>query len=190
MIWRSGVYGYYADRVGPLTLANRLEARGKIVLTAAPPDSGLYLGWFNSTAKANAPSQAGNFVGVKIGGPTRVGHYFAPAYATANRTELGSRRRSPSRLRREHAKRVSVEAREGPVLVPQKVYEWKLVYEPTGNGGKGTLEVKLGNESVVLPLKNGDKELGATLDRFGLFTSHIGGSYVKIYFDDLAYTAR
>jgi hypothetical protein len=38
-------------------------------------------------------------------------------------------------------------------------------------------------------LKKGDKALGGTFDRFGLFTTHIGGSYVKIYFDDLAYTA-
>ena len=37
-IWRSGVYGYYAARVGVLTLTNRLEASGKVVLEAAPPE--------------------------------------------------------------------------------------------------------------------------------------------------------
>ena len=55
VIWRSGLYGYYADPVGPLSLTNRLEARGKVVLEAAPPDSGMYLGWFNSAEKTNAP---------------------------------------------------------------------------------------------------------------------------------------
>jgi hypothetical protein len=50
------------------------------------------------------------------------------------------------------------------------------------------MEATLGAESVVLPLKRGDQSVGAVLDRFGLFTSHIGGSYVRIYFDDLAYT--
>ena len=182
VIWRSGLYGYYADRVGPLTLTNRLEARGKVVLEAAPPDSGMYLGWFNSAEKKNAPSQAGNFVGIKIGGPTRVGHYFVPAYATARRGK------PEANTRREHPKRVSVERSQGPVLIPQKVFEWKLVYDPAGNGGTGTLEATLGTESVTLPLKKGDKALGATFDRFGLFTTHIGGSYVRIYFDDLAYT--
>src|SRR5439155_25600407 len=82
-MWRSGQYSYYADRVGPLSLNDRLEARGKVVLMRAPPDSGMYLGWFNSAERTNAPAQAGNFVGLKIGGPTRVGHYFAPSYAAA-----------------------------------------------------------------------------------------------------------
>jgi hypothetical protein len=182
MIWRSGVFGYYADRVGRLTLTNRLEARGKVVLNAAPPDSGMYLGWFNSEEKENSPAQAGNFVGIKIGGPTRVGHYFVPAYATALKAKVEA---DPTR---QHPKRISIERGEGPVLVPQKVFDWKLVYDPAGNNGKGMLEATLGDQSVSLPLKNGDKERGATLDRFGIFTTHIGGSYVKIYFDDLAYT--
>ena len=33
------------------------------------------------------------------------------------------------------------------------------------------------------------QQKGAILDRFGLFTAHIGGSFVNIYFDDLEYTA-
>jgi hypothetical protein len=40
-----------------------------------------------------------------------------------------------------------------------------------------------------MPLKAGDESKGATFDHFGLFTTHRGGSYVKIYFDDLQYTA-
>jgi hypothetical protein len=183
-MWRSGEYGYYADRVGLLTVTNRLEAKGKVVLEAAPPDSGMYLGWFNSADKEESPAQAGNFIGVKIGGPTRVGHYFAPAYATQKKPE--AERDST----RKHTKRISVEAREGPVLVPQRIFEWKLVYDPDANGGNGALEATLGERSVSLPLKKGDKEIGARFDRFGLFTSHIGGSYVKIFFDDLAYTTH
>ena len=182
LMWRSGPYGYYADQVGPLTFTNRLEARGKVVLAAAPPDSGMYLGWFSSVERENAPSQAGNFLGIKVGGPTRIGHYFVPVYATAakgNVEAAGSR---------EHPKRISVELRQGPVLIPEKVFEWKLVYDPAGNHGTGTLEATLGTESVTLCLKEGDKGLGGILDRFGLFTAHIGGSYVSIYLDDLTYT--
>ncbi len=181
-LWRSGPYGYYAARVGLLTLTNRLEARGKVILEAAPPDSGMSLGWFNSAEKENAPTQAGSFVGIKIGGPTRVGHYFLPADATAQTGKV-----KPG-AGREHARRVDVEPGQGPVLVPQKVCEWKLVYDPAANGGTGAIQVTLGEESVTLPLKRGDKAIGATFDRFGLFTTHIGGSFVRIYFDDLAYT--
>jgi hypothetical protein len=182
MIWRSGEFGYYADRIGALTLTNRLEARGRVVLLAAPPDSGMYLGWFNSAEKTYAPPQAGNFLGIKIGGPTRVGHYFVPTYAAA--------RKAPVELAdgREHPKRISIESSTGPVLVPEKVFDWKLVYDPDGNDGNGVIEVTLGKDSVTLPLKGNDKKIGATFDRFGLFTSHIGGSYVQIYFDDMAYT--
>src|SRR5262245_59019914 len=46
-LWRSGKYAYYADRVGPLSLDDRLEARGKVVLKVGAPDSDVFLGWFN-----------------------------------------------------------------------------------------------------------------------------------------------
>jgi hypothetical protein len=91
--------------------------------------------------------------------------------------------------RREHPARVSVESREGPVLVPRQVFPWKLVYDPDAAGGQGAIRATLGTESVTLPLKPGDKAKGATLDRFGLFTTHIGGNFVCVYFDDLTYTS-
>jgi hypothetical protein len=181
-LWRSGVYSYYADKVGPLSLNDRLEARGKIVLLRAPPDSGMYFGWFNSAERGTAPTQAGNFLGVKIGGPTHAGHYFAPAYATAR-----SAKEQNAEPRR---KRLSTEARQGPLLVPQKIFDWSLVYDPAGNSGEGTIEVTLGKDKTSLPLRDGDKARGAALDRFGLFTCHIGGSFVEIYLDDLQYTSR
>jgi hypothetical protein len=180
--WRSGDYGYYADRVGPLSLNDRLEARGKVVLLRAPPDSGMYFGWFNSAERTDAPTQAGNFVGVKIGGPTHAGHYFVPAYATARSTN------EPNRETRR--KRSSIEAKEGPLLVPKKVFDWKFIYDPNANSGKGEIEVTLGEETIRLPLRNGDKSKGAMFDRFGFFTSHIGGSFVEVYLDDLRYTAN
>jgi hypothetical protein len=168
-LWRSGAYGYYADRVGPLTLDDRLEARGKVILKVGAPDSDMFLGWFNSAAKDKSPAEAGHFLVVHVGGPTRVGHYFQPAFATAKGT-------------RGHADK-------GPVLGPGKVYDWSLVYDPAADGGKGTIQVTLGEESVTLPLKAGRKAEGARFDRFGLLTSDIGGQLVRIYLDDLKYTA-
>jgi hypothetical protein len=184
LMWRSGFYAYYADKVGPLTLDDRLEASGKVVLNVGMPDSGMYLGWFNSASKEFAPAQAGNFVGAHVGGPTKAGHYLLPAYATTKITPI-------ERVGvRQHPANVGVERGTGPVVAPQKVLEWKLVYDPAGGGGKGTIEATLGKESVTLVLRDGDKAKGATLDRFGLFTTHRGGSFVRVYFDDLKYTAR
>jgi hypothetical protein len=168
-LWRSGKYAYYADRVGSLSLDDRLEASGKVMLRAAGPDSDMFLGWFSSASKETSPTEAGNFLGVHVGGPTRVGHYFHPSLTTAG----GSR----------------AQAEAGPVLVPGTVYNWSLVYDPDADAGRGTLRVTLGDESVTLHLKKGLKVQGGRFDRFGLFTSNIGGQIIRIYLDDLKYTA-
>jgi len=167
--WRSGTYAYYADRIGPLSLANRLQASGKVVLKVGAPDSDMYLGWFNSANKEKPPTQAGHFLGVHIGGPTRIGHYFQPSFVTAKGTRG--------------------QAAAGPVLTPGTVYNWSLVYDPNAERGNGAITVTLGEESVTLALKKGIKGQGARFDRFGVFTPAIGGQIVRIYLDDLKYTA-
>lgn len=167
-LWRSGVFGYYADRVGPLNLEQRLEARGKVRLVTAGPDSDMHLGWFNSASKDTSPDVMGNFLGIHVGGPTRIGHYFIPTFTTAKGTKG--------------------KVEQGPVLTPGKLFDWSLIYDPAASGGHGELRVTLGGESVTLALKPGQKAQGASLDRFGLFTSQVGGQMVKIYLDDLTYT--
>jgi hypothetical protein len=166
--WRSGKYAYYADKVGPLSLDDRLEASGKVVLKSGAPDSDMFLGWFNSANRDEPPAQAGHFLGVHVGGPTRVGHYFHPSMTTAKGTKS--------------------QAAAGPVLTPGRVYDWSLVYDPAAAGGNGAVTVTLDKESVTLPLKKGARPQGASFDRFGLFTSNIGGQIVRIYLDDLKYT--
>lgn len=167
-LWRSGKYGYYADPVGPLDLKDRLEARGTVKLVSAGPDSDMFIGWFGSGSKDRSPAETGPFLGIHVGGPTRVGHYFIPEFADAG----GAKGKVES----------------GPVLTPGKAFDWTLVYDPDAHDGHGEVRVTLGGESVALPLQPGQRAAGATLDRFGLFTSQAGGQMVKIYFDDLTYT--
>jgi len=170
-MWRSP-YAYYADRVGPFTFGDRLEARGRVVLAVGAPDSGMMLGWFNSEVKKTDdkdPLSDRNFIGVSIGGPTRVGHYFLPI--TASKT--GGR----------------AVPKSGPVLKQGQTYEWTLVYDPVTNNGHGQVRVTLGSESSILDLRAGQKLDAAVFDRFGLFGVGTGGSQVKIYFDDLTYSA-
>ncbi len=171
-MWRSGDFACYADRVGPLDLNQRLEARGKVRLVTAGPDSDVRLGWFNSSAKEKGVGDKENFLGVFVGGPTRVGHYFIPAFATAKGGKSGMGK-----------------VEKGPVLTPGKNFEWSLVYDPAANEGNGEIQVSLSGASVTLKLKPGQKKQGAVFDRFGLFTSNIGGQMVKWYLDDLEYTA-
>ncbi len=168
-LWRSGDFGYYADRVGTLDLEQRLEARGKVKLVTAGPDSDMHIGWFSSASKDKSPQETGSFVGIHVGGPTRVGHYFIPVFTTAKATKG--------------------KVETGPVLTPGKIFDWSLLYDPAANGGDGEMRVTLGSESATLPLKPGQKKQGASLDRFGLFTSQAGGQMVKIFLDDLTYTS-
>ena len=171
VFWRSDHWGYYADRVGALSLEDRLEAHGRVVLAAGGPDADMCFGWFGSKTGGPSPFEDGTFVGVKVGGPTRVGHYFLPAFHAGD-----SRRVLP---------------KQGPVLEPGKAYEWSLVYDPAASSGQGALTAKLGSETVTLALRPGQKAAAreARLDRFGLLSIGPGGQIVRLYLDDLEYTA-
>ena len=169
-LWRSSNFAYYADRIGPLTMEQKLEAHGKVRLVTAGPDSDMFIGWFNSSSREKSTAEAASFIGIHVGGPTRVGHYFLPGFATAK----GSRGK----------------VKQGPILTPGQVFDWSVTYDPEANQGQGEIRSTLGSESVVLPLRPGEKAEGAEFDRFGLFTSTAGGQMVKIYLDDLQYTAN
>jgi len=164
--WRSGHFAYYADRVGPLAPGQPLEASGRVALLVGAPDSDMYLGWFNSTATNSTSIPV--FIGVHVGGPTRIGHYFQPAYCTGERVRTG---------------------KTGPVLKPGQSYEWSLRYAPASTNGSGELVAQLGTESVSLPMTKAQFPEDTHFDRFGFFTSTIGGQMVRIFFDDLRYTA-
>jgi hypothetical protein len=168
--WRTDKpWGCYADRVAPLSLEQRLEACGKVKLLTAGPDSDMYFGWFHSADTNEPPTPGRNFLGIHVGGPTRVGHCFEPQLAT----RTGRRGK----------------AETGPLLKPGKACAWSLVYDPAAINGRGEIRATLGEETVVLPLKPGRKAEGAAFDRFGFFTARAGGQMVKIFFDDLVYTA-
>jgi hypothetical protein len=159
-LWRSGKYAYYADRVGPLSMNDKLKAHGRVILKVGAPDSDMLFGWFSSAARDESPDKTGDFVGVHVGGPTRVGHRFTPRGAEG-----------------------------GPVLTPGKSYPFSIVYDPAANNGNGAVTVKLGDETFTQKYKQRQLNKSATLDRFGLCTVTTGGQVVQIYFDDLAYTA-
>ena len=181
VLWRDPRGGYYADRVGPLSLDDRLEASGKINLVVGATDADMFLGWFNSQDNGPGQSQVEarpmpNSLGIHIGGPTRIGHYFLPQVTTKQGTMLISR-----------ATKASPKA--GPVMVPGQTTDWSLVYDPQANHGHGSMRLKLGNETVVLDLTPEIKAQGASFDRFGMLVVPAGGHHVKVYLDDLEYTA-
>lgn len=172
LIWRAP-YAFYADCVGSLSLNDPLEARGRFILESGGPDSEFRFGWFNSSVKETddqKPLEGRNFIGVAVGGPTKIGHYFLPACQTAESKN--------SRVKR------------GPIIKLGKTYQWKLVYDPSANGGNGQMRLTLGDESATLDLNAGEKSKDAVFDRFGIFGVGTGGGELKAWLDDLHYTSK
>jgi hypothetical protein len=175
IIWRDEHPAYYADKVGPFTLDDELFASGKLWVTYAGSDSGIYLGWFHSTSKTNkltadtAESQR-NFLAVAIEGPSRIGHYFRPAYRAQN--GVGALEES------------------GPIIRPDStVHTWSIRYSPKAAGGAGRITLNFDNQTQTLALKPEHRKIGAAFDRFGLFNMQVGGHAVDISLDNLAYSA-
>ena len=174
LIWRADERkpeqaGYYADRIGHLTMEDTLEASGKIAMLRASADSAVLIGWFNSETYIGAPPS--NFVGIMVEGPSRIGHYFRPVYANADgQYEI---------------------MQTGPVIKPSRTsHQWRLAYAPDGNNGDGQVTVTFNDETVSLNLKPDVRAGGAVFDRFGILSFQRGGHFVDIYFDDISYTVE
>ena len=174
LIWRADERkpeqaGYYAARVGHLTMNHKLEASGKVSMIRAGVDSAVLIGWFNSQTHIGAPPR--NFVGIMVEGPSRVGHYFRPVYANSQgQYEI---------------------MKEGPVIRPTGTsHPWHLSYTPEANDGQGQITVTFNGETISLNLKSGVRADGAVFDRFGLLSYQRGGHFVDIYFDDISYTVQ
>jgi hypothetical protein len=172
IIWRDEKPAYYATKIGPLTFEDELFASGRIAFNGAGSDSGVYLGWFNSNAKTNKATsdhvqpQAG-ILAVLLEGPSRIGHYFRPAYATAK----GEGRIQDA----------------GPIIRPDaRVHQWSIHYRPNS----GNIEVRLDDEMTTMSVSAQHRKQGATFDRFGLFNMQVGGHFVDIALDELTYTIK
>jgi hypothetical protein len=173
--------GYYADRVGRLTLDDRLVASGRMRVPRFCVDSGMHIGWFNSREQGWPPK---NFVGVYLDSLSSDGRFMTPMYGT-------SRARLTEAPDRTHT---MAGARHGP---PRPLFRpdggaclWRIEYDPRANDGAGAITLGLGDESCVLKLDAGARAEGAEFDRFGLFNMQDNnGKDCVIYLDELSYTA-
>ncbi|MBI3852018.1 MAG: hypothetical protein HY298_17305 [Verrucomicrobia bacterium] len=176
IIWRDEKLAYYADKVGPLTLDDELFASGKLAFNGAGSDSAVFLGWFDSASKTNKVTseikeRQKNLLAILIEGPSRVGHYFRPAYTTASGTGISED--------------------SGPIIRPDGlVHKWSIRYSPRATDGSGQIIVTFDKQTQTLTLKPEHRRSGATFDRFGLFNLQTGGHFVDVSLDDLTYTVR
>jgi hypothetical protein len=175
IIWRDESPSYYAAKVRPFCLDDELFASGRLAFTGAGSDSGVCIGWFDSTTKRNKTAdhqeRQKNLLAIMIEGPSRIGHYFRPVYS--NSTGDGELKQS------------------GPIIRPDgAAHRWLLHYRPDGAGGSGQITFKLDDHEETFNLKPGVRSAGATFNRFGIFNIQFGGHFVYVYLDDLSYTAQ
>ncbi len=176
VVWRATGGTYYGDRVGRLSLESRLHAEGRLVMTAASADSAACFGWFDSASRHRTtdqidPPPGPNSLGILLEGLSRDGHYFRPAYATADGQFAAQR--------------------SGPVVQPDGVvHPWSLDYDPSGADGQGEITYRLDDQEQRFPLAPGHRQAGAHFDRFGLYGwERADGGFLELYLDDLRYTA-
>jgi len=175
LIWRDEAPAYYAAKAANLSLTNALYAAGKLAFMAAGSDSAVYLGWFNAASKTNKNTPhhidpQRNLLAVLIEGPSQVGHYFRPVYATASGN--------------------GVLKESGPLIKPDgRVHDWSMRYQPNATGGGGEIIVTLDGDVQRLEVSREHQDIGATFDRFGFFNLQRGGHFVELYVDNLTFTA-
>lgn len=165
----------YGDKLEPLSLNQRLLAKGKVAVLRAISDSTASIGFYHSvhSMKSNASQKQAipmDFLGINIEGPSSEGFYFYPVI-------------------RAHGDAAHSMPRGAPRIYPDgRAHDWTLLYTPEGGVGHGQITVTLDGESCSLNLDAGLRELGASFDRFGLCTPWVDGNSVMVYFDDLRYT--
>ena len=165
---------FYGDRLEALTLAKPMKASGKISLRRAVSDSDVLIGFFHAehSLDSGGSDRIGippDFLGVSIGGPSREGFMFSPAY------RLHSTERKT--------------AERGPYILPNGTpHDWTLEYAPATGDDPGRIAVRLDGDRVSLPVPREHQAMGAHFNRFGIITTHTDGNGQHIYFDDLTYT--
>jgi hypothetical protein len=110
-----------------------------------------------------------DFFGVSIGGPSREGFMFSPAYRL-HTTEQRS-------------------ADRGAYLLPNgKPHDFSIEYTPPSADKPGAVLARLDAETVSLTVPPEHVNTGAHFNRFGLISTHTDGNGQHLYFDDLTYT--
>jgi WD40 repeat protein len=165
---------FYGDRLEPLTLARPLKASGKVALRRGVTDSDVLVGFFHSehslaSGGSDAISLPPDFLGVSIGGPSREGFMFAPAYRLHDAERQSSDR--------------------GPYLLPNgAAHDWTFEYLPPGEKDAGSVTVTLDGEGATLSVPREHQARGAHFNRFGIISTHNDGNGQHLFFDDLTYT--
>ncbi len=170
--------GFYADTtIGELTLDMPFSAKGKVGLANIDFDGHAYLGFFNAETLLDDPFDFGAEVAFCIAEP---GGGVAPNFRWGHLFTSDD-------LAIDHS---NTEFLDG--IPDGESVDFEVSYDP--EEGDGAFIFSIGDEpEVEFLLDEFQREAGATLNAFGIFTSIHGGSArpdsMEIFIDDVTYTS-
>ncbi len=173
-LWVSGKKASYGDRVGPLSLDDRLYVSGRIVLNSANTDSDIpWIGWYNSTTDTMDENGGKNFIGARVGGSAGSGYRLSPT--DWNKDGVGG---------------IYNTFRLAPMLTPKKeAKNFWICYEPNADSdGNGRLTVGVNTSQTKYKVTAAQKAAGASFDRFGFLNTVADSRSTTLFVDDLRYT--
>jgi hypothetical protein len=178
-ISQAGEVAYYAMPIDTRTFKDKLTVSG----TFAAPDGGFHVlfGFFN--ASTTNEWRTNNTLGLRLQG--RGDHFYAFAdYCT-------SKWRAGGQSFTNDPDRKSSRAPATPFPSGGKPIKWSFTYDPSGDGGKGTITATFGDQKAVCELDSGHKDDGATFNRFGIMNvMKSADSPGQFWFDDITVNGK
>lgn len=150
---------YYAKRVPTASFKDRLTASGKLACTGR--QFHVLVGFFNSDTINEWRTP--NSIVLRLYGRGDV-FYAYVEYATGRWRAGGD---SPGGFATIDDPEAGKKQLRG-FAAAGAVHTWSLVYDPDGNGGRGSITVRIDEETAVCHLDSGHKQDEATFNRFGL----------------------
>jgi hypothetical protein len=151
---------YYARRIAAASFDDRLTASGKVFCKG--PRAHVLVGFFN--AGTLNEWRTPNTIALRLA--VRGDRVYAYVEYATSRWRAGGDSPRPFPMARDPK-----DGRERPQGFPaDKAYEWSLVYDPKGDGGRGEITATFGGETAVCHLGPGHRADGATFNRCGLLT--------------------
>jgi hypothetical protein len=171
----AGESAFFGKSIRSTSLDRQLTASGKMLIGKG--STHLLLGFFNA-ATVNE-WRTPNTVAIRLN--ARGDRFFAYVeYSTANWRAGGDTTPFPSNADPKTGRWNQVG------FSCEKILDWTLVYEPTGNEGWGVVTATIGRATAICNLDDTHKADGATFDHFGILNvmkSADGGS--EVWFDDV-----
>ena len=134
-VQRAGEPAFYAAKIAPKTLDNKLSASGTLAITKTTNNTGVFFGWFNSQQPGRTGRPVNSF-GMNIDGePT--GARLSVFVITAQNQVKGQ---FITRYEKYGTPAERAIMRPTPIKNDGTRYRWKLDYDPAAGGGNGQFQ--------------------------------------------------